>query len=210
MKYYDISVPIMNGTVAWPKHSTVEVSPLSEISKGDSSNVSRLVIDAHTATHVDAPHHFLNNGVGIDQVPLDSMIGPAYVADVGDANSVSDEVLDAAGIPSDVERLLIKTSNSELWANPTAEFKTDYVGLVISGAQWVVDRGMKLVGIDYLSIARRDETGPVHNIVLGAGVTALEALDLREVTVGMYRLICLPLRITGCDGAPARVVLVEE
>lgn len=210
MKYHDVSVPITNGMVVWPGHPRVEIGQVAEIDKGSECNVSRMGIDCHAATHVDAPCHFLREGAGVDDIPLASLIGPAYVAEIPDARRLSADLLDRPGIPAEAERLLFKTSNSELWAKPSGEFREDYVGLDRSGARWIVDRGIKLVGVDYLSVALFEEAAPVHRLLLRAEVVPLEGVDLRRVSSGWYRLICLPVKLAGCDGAPARVVLVEE
>jgi arylformamidase len=172
------------------------------IDRGDPANLSRLDMGAHTGTHVDAPRHFIPDGYGASELPLEPFIGPC---DVVDAGGVSGQI-DGAAVSSlalrpSVERVLLKTSNSALWERDS--FTPDFVRLNGDGARALIDRGIQLVGIDYLSIGDPES----HRLLLGGGTGVIEGLDLRGVDPGSYFLACLPLKIAGSDGAPARAVL---
>ncbi len=158
---------------------------------------------AHTGTHIDGPSHFYDGKRGADSLPLDAMVGPALVVDLTglEKGPITGEALSSAAIPAGTERLLLKTRNSELWAQ--SEFTHDFLRLDGSAAEHLLDLGIRLIGIDYLSIG--DPTA--HLILLGSRVVALEGLDLRGIEPGPYELLCLPLRVLDTDGAPARVLL---
>lgn len=204
----DISVPVYSGMVYFPGDAGVEVEPYHEITKGDHANLSVLKLGSHSGTHVDAPRHFVDGMAGVDELPLEALVGPARVLDLtGAAGSVSAAGLESAGL-GDAVRVLLKTSNSGLWDSD--EFSTQYVSLDDDAASLLVDRGVRLVGIDYLSIEKfRSRTTHVHQTLLRASVIILEGVDLRNVDAGDYQLACLPLKIRGGDGAPARAVLIE-
>jgi arylformamidase len=208
MKTYDISVPITPGMVVWPGDPAVSMQRVSKIEAGDNANVTHLSLSAHTGTHVDAPYHFLPNGDTLEKVPLSQMMGRAYVLHLPAVDLISAEVLEQAEIPPRTRRILFKTRNSEIWERGETEFQTDFVALPPDGAQYLVDRGVKMVGIDYLSIAPFKQSRPVHEILLKAGVFILEGVNLSEVAQGRYTLYCLPLNLQGVDGAPARAVLM--
>jgi arylformamidase len=208
MKTYDISVPITPGMVVWPGDPAVSMQRVSKIEAGDNANVTHLSLSAHTGTHVDAPYHFLPNGDTLEKVPLSQMMGRAYVLHLPAVDLISAEVLEQAEIPPRTRRILFKTRNSEIWERGETEFQTDFVALSPDGAQYLVDRGVKMVGIDYLSIAPFKQSRPVHEILLKAGVFILEGVNLSEVAQGRYTLYCLPLNLQGVDGAPARAVLM--
>jgi arylformamidase len=208
MKTYDISVPISPGMVVWPGDPAVSMQRVSKIEAGDNANVTHVALSAHTGTHVDAPYHFLQDGDTLEKIPLNLMLGRAYVLHLPEVDLITAEVLALADIPPRTRRVLFKTRNSEIWARGETEFQTDFVALSADGAQYLVDRGVKLVGIDYLSIAPYKESRPVHEILLQAGVLILEGVNLSEVSQGRYTLYCLPLNLQGVDGAPARAVLV--
>jgi arylformamidase len=163
----------------------------------------------HTGTHVDPPRHFVHGGRTVDEVPLDRWIGSCWLADltsVGPEIEVAD--LEMARIPARTERLILKTSNSDLWRTHPETFVEDYVGLSLGGAAWVVERGIRLIGIDYLSIgAMRTTNVETHQLLLGNDIVVVEGLDLSGIEAGPYELLCLPLKILGGDGAPARVAL---
>ena len=208
MKTYDISVPISQGMVVWPGDPAVSMQRVSKIEAGDNANVTHISLSAHTGTHVDAPYHFLQDGDTLEKIPLSLMLGRAYVLHLPEVDSITAEVLAQADIPPRTRRLLFKTRNSEIWVRGETEFQTDFVALSPDGAQYLVDRGVKVVGIDYLSIAPYKQSRPVHEILLKAGVFILEGVNLSEVAQGRYTLYCLPLNLQGVDGAPARAVLV--
>lgn len=198
----DVSVPIRPGMVVWEGDPAVSLEPAASLERGDPANLTRLELGSHTGTHVDAPLHFLPGGEGVDRLPLDALIGPALVVDLtGVEQDVRAADLD---FPAGTERLLLKTPNSRLWER--GEFVAEHVTIAPDAASLLVERGVRLVGIDYLSVGSPE----THRILLGAGVVPLEGLDLREVEPGPYRLVALPLRLEGVDGAPARVVLIEE
>jgi arylformamidase len=175
--------------------------------KGDPYNLSRLGINLHTGTHVDAPIHFLQNGATVEKLSLDVLVGTCYVAHLPDAADITAGNLNDLNLPSGIERLLLRTRNSELWAAKTIEFKKDFVALTHDAAQWIVDKGIRLIGVDYLSVQQYHDDSRTHQILLGADVIALEGLDLSEVKPGFYELICLPLKLVGAEGAPTRVIL---
>ena len=204
---YDISVPIRPGMHVWDNEIPVEVEPTSTIPP-DVAAVSRVCMGTHTGTHVDPPSHFIEGGSGADELPLDAMIGPCVVRRFSERYELTAKQLEAANIPEGTQRLLLATPGSDLWELPGFTF--EYTGLSLSGAQWCVRRGIRLVGIDYLSIERSDSPTAfgTHLTLLGAGVVILEGLNLRGVPEGEYNLVCLPLKLQGGDGAPARAVLI--
>jgi arylformamidase len=175
--------------------------------EGDAFNVSRLDCNLHTGTHVDAPSHFLQNGTTVEQLPLDVLVGPSYVAHLPDAEDITAGNLTDLNLPSGIERLLLRTRNSELWATNTNKFKKDFAALTYDAAQWIVDRGIRLIGVDYLSVQRYRDDARTHQILLGADTIALEGLNLSNVESGFYELICLPLMLVGAEASPVRAIL---
>ena len=211
MKIIDISVLVSSDLPVWPGDPRIILERYSTIADGNASNDSRLACSVHSGTHVDAPGHFVENGSTVEQLSLDILIGRAWVAEVLTTDVITPKILEDLTIPSDTTRLLFKTNNSSLWADPRHTFKSDFVALSAEAATWVVDQGIRLVGIDYLSIQMFDDAEPLtHRILLKAGVVIVEGLNLRDVRPGSYRLICLPLKLAGSDGAPSRAVLIEE
>jgi arylformamidase len=201
-KLHDISVPINPAMHVYDGNPGFRLELVSSIAAGEQANVSRLDVGVHNGTHVDAPIHFIDGGVGTESLDLETLIGPACVVDATTVSGNLDaEALGSLAFPSDLTRILFKTSNSGLWSR--GSFTRDFVRLTGSGARFLIDRGVRLVGIDYLSIGDAD----AHRELLGARVIALEGLDLREIDPGKYELICLPLRLEGSDGAPARAIL---
>jgi arylformamidase len=200
----DISVPIRPGMVVYEGDPEVHLNRALSIADGATANVSRLDFGVHSGTHVDAPVHFIEGGGGAETLPLDVLVGPAHVVDATGVQGVLDEdALPGLALPERAERLIFKTTNSRLWERD--EFIGEFVRLTGDGARYLVGRGVRLVGLDYLSVG--DEQA--HVVLLRAGVVPLESLDLRGVEPGKYRLVCLPLRIVGSDGAPARAVLIR-
>jgi arylformamidase len=191
----------------WPGCKGIRITPTMRMVEGDSFNISRLDCNLHTGTHVDAPWHFLQNGTTVEQLPLDVLVGPSYVAHLPDAADITAGDLTDLNLPPGIERLLLRTRNSELWAAKITEFRKDFVALTPDAAQWIVDKGIRLIGVDYLSVQRYSDDSRTHQILLGADTIALEGLDLSNVTTGFYELICLPLRLVGAEGAPARAIL---
>lgn len=203
MEIIDISVPIRPGMVTYPGDPTVVLDRVRSIAAGDGYNLSRLDLGVHTGTHVDAPLHFVEGGESVEALRLDVLIGRAVVVDVTAAEGpIGPATLGT--LPDGAERILLKTRNSELWARES--FSAEYVSLDAEGAGALVAHGVKLVGIDYLSIGDEE----AHRVLLGAGVIALEGLDLRGVDAGEYRLVCAPLKLAGAEGAPARAVLIRD
>ena len=208
MKFIDVSVPLDAQLPTYPNNTPFSLEPIKRIARGDSSNVSTLHMSAHTGTHVDAPRHFFDERAGTESLPLDLLMGRARVIEVDSRAGIAAEDLSGLDLSDDI-RVLIKTHNSRLWGSP--EFHPGYVGVLESGAKHLVAHGIKVVGVDYLSVEQFHNPGaPAHHTLLGAGVIVIEGLDLRDVEAGIYDMICLPLRIVGSDGAPARVVLRQN
>jgi len=204
-RFTDISMTIENGMLSWPSDGPVRVEKVRSMDEGERLNLSRLDMSAHTGTHIDAPAHFIQDGSGIDSVSLDTLIGPAVVVHVPGVREIGAGELVAANIPPDTRRLLLKTDNGKLLGQK--QFDRDFSFFTAQGAQHIIDSGVELVGIDYLSIAEFGSGEAVHQAFLSEGIVIIEGVDLREVTPGLYNMIALPLKIGGCDGAPARVVL---
>lgn len=194
----DISVPLRNGMVTYPGDPVVKIERAESIAAGAPVNLTRMDFGLHSGTHVDAPVHFFDGAPGADAVPLDALVGPCEVVDLPD---LSHESLQR--VRTDVARIIFKTPNSELWGRD--EFVDDFTRLDGDAARLLVERGVRLVGIDYLSIG--DEAA--HRALLEAGVVPVEGLDLRGVEPGTYELVCLPLRVVGADGVPARAILIK-
>jgi arylformamidase len=203
----DVTVGLWPGMPTWPGSGGVELTRTMRLEKGDFSNGSRLGCDVHVGTHVDAPKHFLEDGSTVEELPLEVMVGPCFVAYLPDVVEITGEVLDDLHLPFGTRRLLLRTRNSELWAAGATEFTSDYAALTASGAQWVVERRIELIGADYLSVQCFGDSGVTHQILLEAEVVIVEGLNLAGVRSGDYELICLPLKLVGAEGAPARVVL---
>jgi len=207
MRIYDISLTISPEIPIWPGDPLIVLERIATIEAGSEINLTRLEMCAHSGTHVDAPFHFINGALTVDQLSLKVLSGRAYVLNLPDCDLITTKVLESADIPPRTRRLLFKTRNSSYWSSRGNVFQENYVGLGKDGAQWLVDRGVKLVGIDYLSIAPYSDTRATHEILLKAGVIVLEGLDLSKVSQGRYTLHCLPLKLAGADGAPARAIL---
>lgn len=208
MRVYDISVGIDHDLPVWPGDPPVVLDRVQSMDAGDIANVSRFGGSVHVGTHVDAPLHFIQNGKSIDSIPIKSLIGRAYVVHLPRVDSITEEVLEKASIPPRTRRILFRTKNSRLWIRGGGDFHTDFVAIEESGARWLVRKGVQLVGIDYLSVAPYGDSVPTHRILLEAGVVIVEGLDLSAVTQGRYTIYCLPLKLIGIEGAPARAILV--
>jgi arylformamidase len=201
----DVSVLLTPGMPTYPGNPVFDISPVKRVAQGASSNVSKLELGTHTGTHVDAPRHFFDDKPGIDALPLDLLIGRARVVDLPQRGGITEADLQAAGLREDL-RVLLKTTNSALWNSP--EFHKDYTYLTEGAARFLVEQGVKVVGVDYLSVEQFKKPGaPAHHVLLGGGVVIIEGLNLSDAEPGQYEMYCLPLRIAGADGAPARVVL---
>jgi arylformamidase len=208
----DVSLPIAPDLLTWPGDPGIRIDPAKRLDRGDSSNVSELHLGSHTGTHIDPPIHFLAGERSIDRVGLEVFFGPAVVADLRESDRIGPDELDGVNLPDRTERLLCRTRNSDLWARlPDLDFPQDYVAVTPEGARWIVDRGIRLVGVDFLSVEKSGTPGhPVHTTLLGGGTIIVEGLNLSEVEAGPYTLACFPLRIVGGDGSPARAVLIAS
>lgn len=208
MRVHDISLAIGPGLPTWPTSEGFRLRAAMRLADGDPANVTVVEMDVHTGTHVEAPLHFLPDGAPLDAFDLDRFVGPAVVVDVG-GNAVTALALEAAAVPPATERLLVKTANSARWASGWGPFDPEYVSLTRDAAGWVVERGIRLVGIDHLSIQQYTDDGETHRILMRAGVAILEGLDLHAVEPGTYTLVAAPLRLAGAEAAPARALLID-
>lgn len=208
MKLIDVSVPLDANLPTYPGNTPFSLEATKRIANGDSSNVSAVHMSLHSGTHVDAPRHFFDNAPGADVLPLEMLIGRTRVIEVTSRKGIGPDELSAINLSEDV-RLLIKTHNSRLWGSP--EFRQEYVGVTEAGARHLIDHGIKVLGVDYLSVEEfRTPGAPAHHVLLGGGTIVIEGLNLRDVEPGVYEMYCLPLRLVGADGAPARVVLRQS
>lgn len=199
----DITQPLSEQTPVWPGDPPVEIARA-----GGLPSVSRLTLGSHAGTHVDPPAHFLAGGLTADQLPLEILVGPAWVAHLPGPGPITPGRLSAARIPPNTQRLLLRTDNS---GRCSPAFDPDFVGIGLEAAEWLLGRGIRLVGIDGPSIEPFDSPGePVHHALLGSGTVVVEGLDLAAVPAGPYELVCLPLRIVGGDGAPLRAILISD
>jgi len=206
-KIIDISVPMHSDMPIWPGSVGLQIRRIKRLERGDPGNISRLDCDIHTGTHVDAPLHFIRDGDSIDQIPLDIFCGPAFIATLSQVDAITANDLIALSLPKGIKRFLLKTRNSELWKKEEQDFSPDYVALTADAARWVVNQGIRLIGVDYLSVQRYQDSPETHKILLRAKVIIVESLNLADVTSGWYELICLPLKLVGTEGALARAVL---
>lgn len=210
MKIYDITFPISEKTPVYEGDPTVKIDVCAAIAKGDAANVTQLCFGAHTATHVDAPNHFIEGTRQVHELELEKLIGDCTVLEL------SDDILaiepQHLGNLEKVERILFKTRNSEFWNEPEKGFRKDFTYITPEAAKVLANAEIKLVGIDYLSVEKfGTESFDTHITLLEKEIVIIEGVDLREVPAGNYELICLPLKViseTG-DGAPARTILRE-
>lgn len=204
--WIDVSVGIESNIVHWPGDPPVIIDRIKDMEKGDKDNVSRILMGSHTGTHMDAPLHFLQRGMSLDEIPLDVVIGPARVIEIKDKESIKPAELKKHNIGKG-ERILFKTSNSTRCWN-RSDFVKDFVHISHEAAVFLVECSVKITGIDYLSVGGYLKDGAeTHRTLLGAGIWIIEGLNLSNVTQGEYDLICLPIKILNADGAPARAVL---
>ncbi len=206
-RIYDVSLTLDADTPTWPGNPPFRLESFKDMARGDSSNVSRLLLGTHAGTHVDAPRHFLPAGRGIDALDPHILLGPARVYQLGDIHHLDSATLEKLDMHN-TTRLLLGTRNSQLLRQ--GSFTADFAYLDESACRYIVESGVKLVGVDYLSVEAWEAPGrPAHHILLGAGVIIIEGLYLGRVPAGEYDLLCLPLKIRHADGAPARVFLRE-
>jgi arylformamidase len=209
-RIYDVSVPIRDGGLVYPGNPDIHISLQQSIALGAGANVSNVSFGSHTGTHVDAERHFFDNGMTVDQIPLETLMGHATVVAFGpDVAAIGRADLERHDLTG-AARLLLRTRNST-YLTQDATFHRDYTYLAPDGAEYLVQLGVKLVGIDYLSIEQfHSGHHRTHLTLLGAGIVIVEGLNMLDVPPGEYQLCCLPLKLAGCDGAPARAVLVSE
>ena len=204
MQYYDITLSLSAETVRWVTAPPFELAERRRMVKGDQNNSSALNMSVHSGTHIDAPFHFVDGGATIDELPLQLFIGPALVYAVDAERYITKEHVDNITLQGET-RVLFKTLNSRLLHQP--EYDPNFVAFSVEAAEALVEKGVRLVGLDYLSVAHADEQVPVHRAFLDHGVVLLEGIDLSAVEPGRYELMCFPMRIVGSDGAPCRAVL---
>jgi arylformamidase len=204
--WIDVSVPVRNGMVHWPGDPAYHFQHLHDQKKGDLCTLSRVSMGVHTGTHMDAPRHFLEDAATIDEMPLDATVGPVRVIQICDKQAIRREELMQSPIGSN-ERVLFKTANSDtLWTKD--DFDENFVFIARDGAEYLVERGTRMVGVDYLSVGGFHEDNiETHVTLLGAGIWVIEGLNLSGVEPGLYEMICLPLKLMGAEGAPARAIL---
>lgn len=207
----DISLTITPDIPVWPGNEKVELLRVQKIEEGANSNNSDLKMGVHVGTHVDSPFHFLPGGKSVESLALDILMGPAVIIGVGESCDLitAAEIKKAGYVPGTL-RVLFKTRNSHFWTRQLSDFQTGFVGLDAGGAQYLVDNGVRLVGIDYFSVAPYKNSKPTHETLLKAGVIILEGIDLSHIEPGPCELICLPLKLGGADGSPARAVIIKE
>jgi arylformamidase len=203
----DISLVLSSRLPVWPGSQKFRLDPVHCLSRGDSCNESSYSANIHTGTHIDAPWHFLDEGKKTDSVDLENLIGPVLVIHLPNVKEITSQHLEALRIPKDTTRILFQTDNSLLWARGVCDFNKDFVALTADAAEWLAETGIRLVGIDYLSIQLFRDSNRTHEVLLTAEIVILEGLNLHGVKPGNYELICLPLAIEGAEGAPARAVL---
>jgi arylformamidase len=204
--WIDVSVSLRSGMVHWPDNPPVRIGRTLSIERGDDANVTEISMGAHTGTHMDGPIHFVQDGKGLDEMPLTATIGQARVIEIRDPESIKPNELRPHGLQRG-ERILFKTHNSaRRWSS--ADFIEDFVYVSQEAARYLADRGIQTVGVDYLSVGGFRKDGvETHQALLEAGIWVIEGLDLSEVAPGEYELICLPVKIERSDGAPARAIL---
>jgi len=211
MNIIDISIPLSEKTPVWEGDKGINVPRVAKIEEGSDFNVSRIELGVHAGTHIDAPFHVFKNGNTVDQIPLDTLIGSVQVVEIPDGISVIDKnCLTNLNFRDGIERILLKTSNSIYWETDPFSFNKEYVAINSEGAKYLADMDLKLIGVDYFSVSSYDDLKQPHLILLDCGIVLLENIDLRQVVPEIYKLICLPLKIIGTDGAPVRAVLIEE
>ena len=210
MRLYDVSLTITEDLPTWPGDPGVKLEKINQIQKGDMVNLTHISSSVHIGTHVDVPNHFLDKGGTVETIPLDLMVGPARVIQLSTRKAISADDLRSAGITGENRRLLIKTVNSRIWESGVQEFQEDFVALDGDAAAYLVECGLEVIGVDYLSVAPYQDLETTHKILLEAGILIIEGLDLSGIEPGPYKLLCLPLKIGGSDGAPARVLLQQD
>jgi len=211
MKIIDITLPMSNQTPVWEGEDGFSIRQVAFLSKGSDFNISRAEFGVHAGTHIDAPFHLFNQGYTVDKIPLDKLVGPVQVLRIDDSVEViTSEILMASGFKKGIQRLLLKTKNSDYWINAPHRFNRDYVAIDSGVAEFLAKEGVSFVGIDYFSISPFNDLKAPHQILLRAEIVILENAYLVNVEPGTYGLICLPLNLVGTDGAPVRAVLTTD
>ena len=203
--WIDVSVPLREGMVSWPGDTPFHIERVSDMARGDVYTLSAIAMSGHAATHMDAPLHFIRNGATIDTLPIEATVGPARVIALPRVKMISVDALKPLRIKAG-ERIIFKTGNSR--KDRLGRFCEDYVAVTPDAAAYLVERRPMTIGIDGPSVGPFHEgIVETHQHLLGAGIWIIEGLDLSRVSPGSYDLVCLPLKVVGADGAPARVVL---
>jgi len=211
MKINDVTLTIREGMAVWPGDPEINLHRIEKLEEGANANVTYMGFAVHTGTHVDAPRHFLADADSVDQLDLEVLVGGVTVVEIPQkVDQITASEIDKAGLVKGTERVLFKTRNSNYWIEGSDTFQTGFAGITDDGAQALVDLGVKLVGIDYLSIAPYKMSRPTHLVLLKARMVVIEGLNLSKINAGKYMLYCLPIKLANSDGAPARVILVEE
>jgi arylformamidase len=205
---HDISLPLTESLPVWPGDPPLSIRRLQLISRGDAATVSAISVGVHGGTHVDAPSHCLPQGRNVEELPLEELMGPAQVVEVATNDPIGPARLISLGIAPHTRRLLLRTPFSGRRENH-AEFRDNFPALSLEGAAWLRDRGIRLVGVDTPSVGPFDDPLPCHRLLLKAGIVVVELLNLTDIRPGFYHFICLPLKLVGLEGAPARAVLIE-
>lgn len=210
-RIFDISVSISEDLPVWPGDPSVEINLDSSILQGSLANISSIKFGLHSGTHIDAPFHFIQNGAKLDQIALERLTGPALVIEIsGSNNMISRKTLEDLNLNSWPARILFKTRNSSFWQNKPHYFQKDFCALDLSAAQFLVAKGVRLIGIDYLSVAPYADPLPVHKELLRNEIIILESIDLNAIEPGLYELVCLPLKLINTEAAPARAILIKS
>jgi len=211
MRIHDISLSISSSLPIFPGDPPIELEQTQSMDQGAEYNLTRLSTSVHVGTHVDAPLHFVKDGRSVEDLSLEVLTGLCYVVQLPDGiDSITADVLDGIPLAEGTTRILFGTRNSHLWAQGEMTFQPDYVAISEDGAEWLVQHGIQLVGVDYLSVAPYEDTVPTHRVLLQAGVIIVEGLNLSQIPRGFYDLYCLPLKLVGVEGAPARAILISR
>ena len=205
--WIDVSLTLKTDVMHWPGDPPVLIERVRDMNAGDTVNLTKITMGAHSGTHIDAPRHFIKSGKGADRISLDALIGPARVIGISARNAIRKEDLARHRIKKG-ERILLRTRNSTKKIFYKDAFTEDFVYLDKTAAEFLVERGIRTIGVDYLSVGGYKKDGhDVHKTLLGAGILVIEGLDLSPILPGRYDMICLPVKILDSDGAPARVVV---
>lgn len=204
--YIDITFPISKKLPKWPNSVGYEYNWLLSM-PSSSNNLSSFSIDTHYGTHIDAPLHFINDGMPVNDIPLSKFFGKVYVLEAFGHKVITDSILENYNIPEECTKLILKTDNQVYWLNNLTEFQEDFCSIDSSGASWIIDRKIDFIGIDYLSIQRYSDGPQTHQKLLENNVLIAECLNLEFVKQGFFELYCFPLNLFGLEGAPARIIL---